>query len=144
MKEERRREPSRSASASPPPPSATTCPAWPARTWCGWSAMAPPCATARTSPPCGVSPITSGRTAARAAAENRSRPRPAARAGSADPDPIAQRPWPRGEPMQIRRRLEQDLPSVIDLLEGADLPPDGLERTEGWVAEEGGRILGHV
>lgn len=46
--------------------------------------------------------------------------------------------------MQIRKRLEQDIPSVVQLLEGADLPPDGLERTEGWVAEEGGRILGHV
>jgi len=29
-------------------------------------------------------------------------------------------------------------------LEAANLPSKGLERTEGWVAEENGRLLGHV
>ncbi len=46
--------------------------------------------------------------------------------------------------MNIRRRLPDDLDSVRALLEGADLTAKGIERTEGWVAEEDGRLVGHV
>lgn len=46
--------------------------------------------------------------------------------------------------MNIRARQPEDLDSVRTLLEGADLPSKGLERTEGWVAEENGRLVGHV
>jgi AhpD family alkylhydroperoxidase len=46
--------------------------------------------------------------------------------------------------MDIRARQPEDLDFVRILLEGADLPSEGLERTEGWVAEENGRLVGHV
>ena len=46
--------------------------------------------------------------------------------------------------MNIRVRQPEDMDSVRALLEAADLPSKGLERTEGWVAEENGRLLGHV
>lgn len=46
--------------------------------------------------------------------------------------------------MNIRARQPEDLDSVRTLLEGADLPSKGLECTEGWVAEENGRPVGHV
>lgn len=46
--------------------------------------------------------------------------------------------------MSIRERQHEDLPQVALLLETAGLPPDGLDRTQGWVAEEGGAVLGHV
>jgi len=46
--------------------------------------------------------------------------------------------------MNLRPRIPEDLPQVIRLLESVQLPPDGLDRTEGWVIEEGSRILGHV
>ena len=46
--------------------------------------------------------------------------------------------------MIVRKRLSADLPQVVSLLEAAALPPDGLELTEGWVAEEEGRVVGHV
>lgn len=46
--------------------------------------------------------------------------------------------------MQIRTRRDSDLPWVVSLLESADLAPDGLDRTQGWVAEDQGRILGHI
>ena len=34
--------------------------------------------------------------------------------------------------------------AVSALLEAAELPSKGLERTEGWVAEEHGRVVGHI
>jgi len=46
--------------------------------------------------------------------------------------------------MNIRVRQPEDMGAVRALLEAADLPTKGLERTEGWVAEENGRLLGHV
>jgi AhpD family alkylhydroperoxidase len=46
--------------------------------------------------------------------------------------------------MNIRERQLEDLDSVRALLEAAGLPANGLERTDGWVAEENGRLLGHV
>jgi len=46
--------------------------------------------------------------------------------------------------MTIRARQPEDLDSVRALLAAADLPSNGLERTEGWVAEANGRLLGHV
>lgn len=46
--------------------------------------------------------------------------------------------------MRLRKRLPSDLPQVRDLLSQAGLPAEGLERTEGWVAERGGLLLGHV
>jgi arsenite methyltransferase len=46
--------------------------------------------------------------------------------------------------MSIRKRTPEDLAEVSRLLESVKLPPKGLERTEGWVIEEDGRILGHV
>jgi amino-acid N-acetyltransferase len=44
----------------------------------------------------------------------------------------------------IRQRQLDDFPVVEALLTAAGLPPEGLDRTEGWVAEEDGRIVGHV
>jgi N-acetylglutamate synthase-like GNAT family acetyltransferase len=44
----------------------------------------------------------------------------------------------------IRPRDPKDLPTVEALLQGAGLPPDGLDRTQGWVVEEGGQVVGHV
>jgi len=46
--------------------------------------------------------------------------------------------------MKIRARQPEDLASVRALLEAAELTTKGLERTEGWVAEEDGRLAGHV
>lgn len=46
--------------------------------------------------------------------------------------------------MSIRRRTETDLPRVLSLLVAESLPPDGLDLTEGWVAEEQGRVVAHV
>lgn len=46
--------------------------------------------------------------------------------------------------MNIRPRRPMDMESVHGLLESAGLPSRGLERTEGWVAEEEGQVIGHV
>jgi len=46
--------------------------------------------------------------------------------------------------MRLRKRLSADLPQVLRLLEEAQLPPDGLDRTEGWVFEDQDRAVGHV
>jgi len=46
--------------------------------------------------------------------------------------------------MDIRARQPEDLDTVRTLLTAADLPTQGLERTEGWVAEAEGRVVGHV
>lgn len=46
--------------------------------------------------------------------------------------------------MNIRKRTPEDRPAVDRLLQAVALPSAGLERTEGWVAEEQGEILGHV
>ena len=46
--------------------------------------------------------------------------------------------------MNIRMRQPEDRPVVDRLLEAAALPSTGLERTEGWVIEENGALLGHV
>ena len=46
--------------------------------------------------------------------------------------------------MNIRERTTEDLESVRSLLAAADLTSEGLERTDGWVAEEDGRLLGHI
>ncbi len=46
--------------------------------------------------------------------------------------------------MNIRKRTPEDRPTVDRLLQSVALPSAGLERTEGWVAEERGEILGHV
>lgn len=46
--------------------------------------------------------------------------------------------------MNIRERNASDLDSVRTLLEAADLPIRGLERTRGWVAEEDGQIVAHL
>lgn len=46
--------------------------------------------------------------------------------------------------MNIRERKPEDMDLVRSLLEAVELPSKGLEHTEGWVAEEGGRLLGHV
>jgi N-acetylglutamate synthase-like GNAT family acetyltransferase len=46
--------------------------------------------------------------------------------------------------MNIRIRQAEDRQAVDRLLEAVALPSSGLERTEGWVIEENGEILGHV
>ena len=46
--------------------------------------------------------------------------------------------------MNLRKRQPEDSPAVARLLAAVDLPADGLDRTEGWVIEEGQDILGHV
>jgi GNAT superfamily N-acetyltransferase len=46
--------------------------------------------------------------------------------------------------MQLRKRLPIDQTQVLRLLTAAGLPPDGLDRTEGWVLERDGVVLGHV
>ncbi len=46
--------------------------------------------------------------------------------------------------MRLRTRLPEDLPAVRRLLEAAGLPPDGLDLTDGWVAEDRGEVVGHV
>lgn len=50
----------------------------------------------------------------------------------------------RAETANIRQRQPEDTDSVRALLEAADLPSNGLERTGGWVAEEHGRVVGHI
>jgi amino-acid N-acetyltransferase len=47
-------------------------------------------------------------------------------------------------PVHPRKRLPADQAQVLRLLAAAGLPPDGLERTEGWVLEAGGVVIGHV
>lgn len=46
--------------------------------------------------------------------------------------------------MNIRERRAEDLEAVRELLESAGLPPHGLERTRGWVAEESRQIISHI
>jgi SAM-dependent methyltransferase/N-acetylglutamate synthase-like GNAT family acetyltransferase len=46
--------------------------------------------------------------------------------------------------MNIRRRQPEDLQEINRLLGDAELPSEGLERTEGWVLEGEGGVLGHV
>ncbi len=46
--------------------------------------------------------------------------------------------------MLLRQRLPEDLPRVIRLLKSAHLPPEGLDRTEGWVIDAEGVLVGHV
>jgi SAM-dependent methyltransferase/N-acetylglutamate synthase-like GNAT family acetyltransferase len=46
--------------------------------------------------------------------------------------------------MSMRKRTQEDTPAVARLLEAARLPSTGLERTEGWVVEQAGQIVGHV
>ena len=46
--------------------------------------------------------------------------------------------------MPIRPRTPEDLPETVRLLEAAALTAQGLERTEGWVVQEAGRIVAHV
>lgn len=46
--------------------------------------------------------------------------------------------------MSIRKRTPEDLSEVSRLLAAVQLPAEGLDRTEGWVAEDAGRIVGHV
>jgi len=46
--------------------------------------------------------------------------------------------------MSLRKRTPEDLSEVSRLLAAVKLPAEGLDRTEGWVSEELGRIVGHV
>ena len=46
--------------------------------------------------------------------------------------------------MKLRKRQPEDCQAVAHLLAAVNLPADGLDRTEGWVIEEGQDILGHV
>jgi amino-acid N-acetyltransferase len=46
--------------------------------------------------------------------------------------------------MTLRPRTPEDLTAVTRLLETVDLTTDGLDRTEGWVIQEDGRVVGHV
>jgi N-acetylglutamate synthase-like GNAT family acetyltransferase len=46
--------------------------------------------------------------------------------------------------MRLRKRLPSDQVQVLRLLAAAGLPPDGLDRTEGWVLERDGVVIGHV
>ena len=46
--------------------------------------------------------------------------------------------------MPIRPRTPEDLPEIQRLLAAGDLTAQGLERTEGWVVQEAGRIVAHV
>lgn len=46
--------------------------------------------------------------------------------------------------MSIRKRTPEDLPAISRLLEAVHLPATGLERTEGWVCELDGQVVGHV
>ena len=46
--------------------------------------------------------------------------------------------------MTLQARTPEDLVAVAQLLETVDLPAKGLDRTEGWVIREEGRVLGHV
>jgi len=46
--------------------------------------------------------------------------------------------------MILRKRQPEDCPAVARLLAAVNLPADGLDRTQGWVIEESGDILGHA
>ena len=46
--------------------------------------------------------------------------------------------------MNIRERRTNDLEAVRALLEEGGLPSKGLERTKGWVAEDGDQIISHI
>ena len=46
--------------------------------------------------------------------------------------------------MRIRAREQDDLAEVERLLSAVGLPPDGLDRTRGWVLLEDDRIHGHI
>ena len=46
--------------------------------------------------------------------------------------------------MLLRKRLPENHARVVSLLETAHLPSDGLERTDGWVVEMDGAVVGHV
>jgi SAM-dependent methyltransferase/GNAT superfamily N-acetyltransferase len=46
--------------------------------------------------------------------------------------------------MRLRKRLPSDQAQVLRLLAAVGLPPDGLDRTEGWVLETEGIVRGHV
>jgi len=46
--------------------------------------------------------------------------------------------------MRLRKRLPSDQAQVLRLLAAAGLPPDGLDRTEGWVLEMDDTLIGHV
>jgi N-acetylglutamate synthase-like GNAT family acetyltransferase len=46
--------------------------------------------------------------------------------------------------MNIRERKADDFEAVRALLETGGLPAKGLERTQGWVAEENGQIISHI
>lgn len=46
--------------------------------------------------------------------------------------------------MSIRKRTPEDFSAIARLLESVRLPAKGLDRTEGWVSEQDGRIVGHV
>jgi N-acetylglutamate synthase-like GNAT family acetyltransferase len=46
--------------------------------------------------------------------------------------------------MNVRERQAEDFEAVRALLETGGLPGKGLERTNGWVAEEDGQIVSHI
>ena len=46
--------------------------------------------------------------------------------------------------MNIRERQGEDFEAVRALLETGGLPSNGLERTRGWVVEDGGQIISHI
>ncbi len=46
--------------------------------------------------------------------------------------------------MMLRPRVDEDVSSVLELLAASDLTTDHLETTQGWVAVESGRVMGHV
>ena len=46
--------------------------------------------------------------------------------------------------MNIRERRTEDFEAVRALLETGGLPAKGLERTQGWLAEENGQIISHI
>jgi ubiquinone/menaquinone biosynthesis C-methylase UbiE/N-acetylglutamate synthase-like GNAT family acetyltransferase len=44
----------------------------------------------------------------------------------------------------LRKRTPEDLDAVARLLEAVKLPAAGLDRTDGWVIQDGNRIVAHV
>ena len=46
--------------------------------------------------------------------------------------------------MNIRERRAEDFVAVRALLETRGLPSNGLERTRGWIVEEGNQIIAHI
>jgi len=44
----------------------------------------------------------------------------------------------------LRKRTPEDLEAVVRLLEAVNLPANGLDRTDGWVIQDGDRIVAHV